>query len=110
MSRLTELQSDFQRYLLVGDERVRPLIADGNDIAIDARLDVYGQAYRLRLIEALGKDFPGLRALIGETDFEAAGRAYIERHPSQHPSLQHCWPLGQPTQAKVLGSQRRHIL
>lgn len=87
MTRLEDLQTGFQRYLTGGDAGIQALVADGNDISVDARLDVYGQAYRLRLLEALGKDFPGLRSLIGAQEFEAAGLAYIDRHPSRHPSL-----------------------
>jgi hypothetical protein len=87
MSTLAELQHDFQHFLLEGDASVRGEIESAVDISADTRLEVYAQAYRLRLLEALGKDYPGLKGLIGDAAFEAAGRAYIDQYPSQHPSL-----------------------
>lgn len=87
MSKLAQLQHDFQHYLLEGDATVRHDVESAADIGADTRLDVYSQAYRLRLLEALGKDYPGLQGLIGDAAFEAAGRAYIDQYPSQHPSL-----------------------
>jgi len=52
-----------------------------------ARLGVYRDAYRLRLLEALEADFPMLARHLGSDAFEALGRAYIESHPSGHFSL-----------------------
>jgi hypothetical protein len=48
---------------------------------------VYRNAYWARLVEALGNDFPGLKALMGDEAFGRMARAYIARYPSQHPSI-----------------------
>ncbi|HEV8392264.1 MAG TPA: DNA-binding domain-containing protein [Dongiaceae bacterium] len=48
---------------------------------------VYRNAYWARLSESLGTDFPGLKALMGDQAFDKMARAYIARHPSQHPSI-----------------------
>jgi hypothetical protein len=48
---------------------------------------VYRNAYWARLAEALGNDFAGLKALMGDSDFDRMARAYVARHPSQHPSI-----------------------
>lgn len=51
------------------------------------RIGVYAYAYRARLIEALGNDYPALQAQLGEEVFEQLGRGYIEAYPSSTPSL-----------------------
>lgn len=48
---------------------------------------VYRNAYWARLVECLGNDFPALKALAGDQAFDRLARAYIARHPSQHPSV-----------------------
>ena len=48
---------------------------------------IYRNAYWARLVESLGIDFPGLKALMGDQAFDRLARAYIARHPSQHPSI-----------------------
>jgi Putative DNA-binding domain len=48
---------------------------------------IYRNAYWARLSESLGNDFPGLKAMMGDHAFDRMARAYIARHPSQHPSI-----------------------
>ncbi|MBV8062220.1 MAG: putative DNA-binding domain-containing protein [Nevskia sp.] len=62
------------------------LLADAKADAA-TRLNVYADAYRLRLLEVLGNDYPTLRAVAGAETFEHMGRAYIETHPSDTPSV-----------------------
>lgn len=52
-----------------------------------AMFHVYQHAYWARLVESLGVDFPGLKALAGDTAFDRVARAYIARHPSVDPSI-----------------------
>lgn len=69
------------------------LAAESSDIApLDGRapergLRVYIDAYRLRLIESLATDFPGLQALTGVDTFGELARTYVEQHRSRHYSL-----------------------
>jgi hypothetical protein len=46
-------------------------------------MGVYVNAYRLRLAEFLDEDFPALRVLLGDDDFEALVEAYIDENPSR---------------------------
>lgn len=87
MKRLRILQQDFQRHVLrpAGDMESR-VIATARAGAQE-RLDIYVNAYRLRLLEALGTDFPALHTLVGDEEFDQLGRAYIDAHPSRHFSL-----------------------
>lgn len=58
-------------------------------VSARVRLEIYADAYRLRLIEALATDFPALQTLVGEERFATLGRAYIDAHPSEHFSLRY---------------------
>ncbi len=89
MSALHRTQTEFQNYLL---RRDGPIVADVvGDERVDAlgRLDIYADAYRLRLIEALEGDFVALQAYVGPERFDEIARAYIETHPSEHFSLRY---------------------
>jgi hypothetical protein len=89
MSALRRLQEDFQRYVLARAGPVVQEIVDDATLGACARLEIYADAYRLRLLEALETDFTALHAFLGDEAFEALGRAYIERHASAHFSLRH---------------------
>ncbi|WP_374656045.1 putative DNA-binding domain-containing protein [Dongia sp.] len=87
MTSLSALQADFQAYLLHRAEGiVRHVQSNGRLCAADL-LEVYRRGYGLRLVEALGNDFPGLKAMSGEEAFERLARAYVAAYPSRHPSL-----------------------
>lgn len=46
------------------------------------RLEVYVQAYAMRLLEIMQGDYPALRKTLGEQRFDALARTYIAEHPS----------------------------
>lgn len=52
-----------------------------------AMFGVYRHAYGARLVESLGVDFPGLKALAGDADFARLAQTYIARYPSTTPSI-----------------------
>ena len=87
MSALADLQSDFQSFLLGGNERMLGRITGTAKVSAETRLAVYYDAYRLRLLEALASNYPVLRAWIGEEEFENIGIAYVAAHPSRHFSI-----------------------
>jgi len=87
MSELARLQEHFHAYLLYGEPRVTAWVTGTATASAEKRLAVYGHAYRLRLLEVLEGDFPVLKTLLGEIEFKRLGRAYIDAHPSGHPSL-----------------------
>jgi hypothetical protein len=89
MSELRELQSDFQAYVLGAPNTAATRVVDAGRLSADERLQVYADAYRLRLIEALETDFIALRAFLGEDAFNALARAYIDASPSTHYSLRY---------------------
>lgn len=82
MSRLPDIQDAFQRYLLSGDSTIGSHVVGTARVPVETRLAIYGDGYRLRLIEALQKTFPVLAELLGESDFEALAAQYVEAYES----------------------------
>ncbi len=87
MSTLAELQAEFQSFLLGQGGGIERMIVGSERAAAEERLAVYADAYRLRLLEVLEEDFPGLKGLLGAEAFRVLGLAYIDAHPSNHPSV-----------------------
>lgn len=85
--KLQTLQRDFQAALTAGAPAFMTQVVDTPEAGGAQRLDIYARAYRLRLLDALTGDYPKLGTLLGDAQFEALGHAYIDAHPSRHPSL-----------------------
>ncbi|MGH8866218.1 MAG: DNA-binding domain-containing protein, partial [Burkholderiales bacterium] len=82
MSTLIGTQSRFQAYVLAGDGAIVEEIAGADDASRRSRLDIYYNAYRLRLAEALTTDYEILKSYIGDEIFDAIVRDYIDARPS----------------------------
>ena len=104
MTALARLQRDFQRNVLEGDPRFERRVRGTTSVPAAGRLAIYSGAYRARLVEALGKDYPGLRALAGEARFERLARDYIAAYPSRFANLR--W-YGGELAAFLDGSRQR---
>ncbi len=89
MNALPRTQGNFQQYLLRREGTIAGEIAGDARLDATERLEIYANAYRLRLIEALEGDFVALKAHVGPERFEEIARAYIDAHPSDHFSLRH---------------------
>ncbi len=84
---LAEMEQQFQKGLL---GQSRDILAHVNGNArenAEVMFGVYQHAYWARLAESLGADFPGLKSLAGDAEFDRIARAYIARHPSVDPSI-----------------------
>ena len=79
-------QSALQAWLLQGDTGIAADVA-GEDA--EHRLRIYADAYRLRLTEVLGNDFPVTKAALGDAAFDALAIDYLHAHPSTKPSARH---------------------
>jgi hypothetical protein len=86
---LRRLQTAFQAHVLHSDPAILDQVTDSLRLKSGARLAVYNEAYRLRLLEAMSVDFPKLHTLAGDATFEQLGRAYIEDCPSVHFSIRY---------------------
>lgn len=87
MSQLSTLQDLFQSHVIDGSPDARSHIVSDERADAATRLDVYHQAYRLRLAEILRNDFDGLLAMLGDDEFQEMALAYLQVHPSTHASV-----------------------
>ena len=58
-------------------------IAPNSRLTPFERLEIYNRQYWLRILGALAEDFPGLRAVLGGSRFEAMSVAYLTVHPNR---------------------------
>jgi len=56
-------------------------------IDVDSQLDIYANAYVLRLIEALRSNYPAVHLALGDRDFEIMAQRYLEQYPSERASI-----------------------
>jgi len=84
---LRRLQRDLQSHLLNGDGAIIDAIVDSPPLPVAARLGIYANGYRVRLIEALDNTYPLLHRLLGDDDFMALGEAFVAARPSVHRSI-----------------------
>jgi hypothetical protein len=88
VSQLAKLQHAFQAYLL--DDTLKSknsFIVNDAKLGAKKRLGIYHDAYRLRIIEALGNTYGNVKKLLGDAHFKTTARAYLKEHPSLHPNL-----------------------
>ena len=84
---LPRTQQAFQDGLLDRSPDILAHVRGNARESAETMFGVYRNAYWARLVESLGVDFPGLKALAGDQAFDRMARAYIAKHPSQHPSI-----------------------
>jgi hypothetical protein len=84
---LRGLQQDLQDYLLGGDSSIAAAIVDAPPLPTVERLGIYRNAYRARLIEALGDTYTVLHEVLGDEVFVALGEAFVASRPSTHRSI-----------------------
>ena len=89
VSRLAQVQGDFQAYLLQGERAIEAHVLGTTRVPVATRLAIYGDAYGSRLAEALASNFPALAQLLGETDFQQLAVAYVRAHESPFFSIRY---------------------
>ena len=92
MRSLRELQLRLSEALM-GADAVDPallaLVRDHAGLGPRARLDIYADMYRARLVDVLREDFPRAAGIVGDDAFETLACRYLARHPSTHPSVRY---------------------
>lgn len=48
------------------------------------RLEIYNKQYWFRIVDSLYEDFPGVRAVLGDSVFSKMARRYLEKYPSEN--------------------------
>ena len=87
MNSLRALQTNFLAYLRAPLTQMQGAVVDTPTVRADKRLQIYADAYRLRLVDALADNYPVLHALLGDDAFAELGARYLGAQPSQHFSI-----------------------
>lgn len=109
MSELASLQRAFASGLLGQDDAILGHIQPGR-FAPDALLQIYRNNFILGLTEVLASSYPAVRAMVGETFFEAAARGFVLAAPLEEGSVMDYgggfgdWLVRLPTTAALPGS------
>lgn len=104
-SRLRDLQSNFRDFIVHGryeDRLIGQLRASTREEAAE-RLDVYRNAFFIRLEAALAHDFPLCAEALGAQNFARLAGEYVLAQPSRRPSLRYLG-LGFPGWLRVHAS------
>ena len=64
-------------------EIVEKIIKPNDRLTSVERLEIYNRVYWFRILSALAEDFPGLRAVIGQRNFDKLLVAYLTELPSE---------------------------
>ncbi|GJA07461.1 hypothetical protein KAM333_28890 [Aeromonas caviae] len=86
MCELGSLQRAFASGLLGQDDVILGHIQPGR-FAPDALLQIYRNNFILGLTEVLASSYPAVRAMVGETFFEAAARGFVLAAPLEEGSV-----------------------
>ena len=90
MNKLHEMQNEFLSYLLDNSSNsIVKSVESTPQHSAEQRMMFYGNAYILRLKEALMTDYERLHSYLGDDLFETLMNNYIEKYPSHHPSLRY---------------------
>ena len=108
MNALAAMQAEMHDWLRHGDPAIAHRVEGP---LVTHRLRIHADAYRLRLIEVLANDYPVTATLLGEDRLDAFAIAFIQSHPSTHPSVRHFGrgfgttkaPKNQELKAKMVG-------
>jgi len=84
---LIELEKTFQQFLLSSDPSILSHIHSTENIPHLKRLNIYANAYTLRLQEALTANFPALEDYLGHAQFDELTQGYIKAYSSQFKSI-----------------------
>ena len=102
MPSLRELQQSIQAYVLARGPGAQTEVLASPSVSAETRLEIYANAYRVRLQEALAGDFPALCAMVGAERFAHLAAAYTDAYPSGHFSIRY---FGQHLHAFLASSE-----
>ena len=89
MPGLADLQNRFIDFLSGKSGLITRSVAEQGNINVDTRLNIYRNAYQIRLQQALETDHEMLGIYLGDDLFEKMANGYIDTHPSSFTSLRH---------------------
>jgi hypothetical protein len=87
MSRLGQLQEEFQRAVLTRSDGFNREVVDSGRIGPARRVEIYADAYRGRLVDCLADSYEAMHSLLGDEQFYRLAHRYIDAHPPRHYSI-----------------------
>ncbi|MEW6999505.1 putative DNA-binding domain-containing protein [Colwelliaceae bacterium BS250] len=84
---LKELQNQMMQYLLHDDNTISQQVVTQGNLTNKTRLNIYKNAYKVRLKEVIDNDHQILGLYLGDDLFDQMVAGYIEKHPSNYRSL-----------------------
>ncbi|SDF05761.1 DNA-binding domain-containing protein [Rhodospira trueperi] len=87
MATLAEVQRAFGGAVLGDDDPTLAALIDGAGLTPEQRLGIHRNNALITLTEALGANFPVVKALVGDAFFTQTARAFIRRSPPASPVL-----------------------
>ncbi|MFM9914069.1 MAG: putative DNA-binding domain-containing protein [Methylophilaceae bacterium] len=85
---LKALELDFLDFLLTGNpSKLAPQVAAKGQSSIETKLNIYGNAYKMRFRETIDTNHELLGLYLGDELFEAMVDGYVVKHPSRYTSL-----------------------
>lgn len=86
---LEDLQHAFFNRITLPASKPQSIVREGGSLSPEDRINIYYDAYRFRLINALSDTYPAVHTLLGDDEFEKLGRKYIDAHPPEHFSIRY---------------------
>lgn len=80
------LRPNFERYTSPSKNGL-PWISETSEVSRSVRLDIYAEAYFLRLLESMKSDFSITAQILGDVSFQKLVSDYLKQHPSSSASL-----------------------
>ncbi|MGH7000638.1 MAG: HvfC/BufC family peptide modification chaperone [Stellaceae bacterium] len=87
MSTLLEIQRAVARSILAHDDGAATAYIVADELAAEARLNIYRNTIIASLTTALRLSYPAVHRLVGAAFFESAARPFIETHPPRSADL-----------------------
>lgn len=84
---LAELQQELQHYILNQNNNIAAQTLETEKFSRQQRLEIYSDAYQLRLLDVLQNDYPALQLILGDVAFSKLMLEFIAQYPSRHASL-----------------------
>ena len=84
MNELRQLQEALQNFLRHDQKEIEQFVVGKNKSEIKKRLEVYQEAYQLRLAENLQKQFPVIYKFLGAEFFSDLAKGYEKTYPPKH--------------------------
>ncbi len=86
---MSNFYDDFEAYVKGQDSSITELVITDEKADAAQRMDIYKNAYSMRLLDILYADFPTIYEILGTESFFAMGTEYLAKYPSTSFTVRH---------------------